>query len=182
MTILICIVILLAAILVKILINGYKLIRLINLEKKYHAYMRVKSHESEIIPDFLEKIPEIIDLFKKAGQKTKIISHIENSGLGCIQNVQVDLYENMPTRESEIYTEIFKKFRYSIGVYKKRIFESVNPIYWIEFLIFLPKKIVEYLLGEGQESIPNWLIRLLNLVYWVIGLLGSLFGILEYFK
>ncbi|HAT3845169.1 TPA: hypothetical protein KKX32_002677 [Legionella pneumophila] len=67
-------------------------------------------------------------------------------------------------------------------MYKKRMCESVNPVYWIEFLIFLPKNIVEYLLGGEQNTIPNWAIRLLNIAYWAIGLFGSLFGILDYFK
>ncbi|CAM3025215.1 TPA: hypothetical protein JBD00_10065 [Legionella pneumophila subsp. pneumophila] len=172
----------LAVIAIKVLINAYKLMRLIKLEKKYQVYMKAKSQEADIIPDFLEKVPEIIELLKQAGQKSKIISRLQDTGLGYVQNLQGDLFENITTRDSEIYTEISTRLKYAMGVYKKRMCESVNPVYWIEFLIFLPKNIVEYLLGGEQNTIPNWAIRLLNIAYWAIGLFGSLFGILDYFK
>ncbi|HEL9683120.1 TPA: hypothetical protein U0P86_003082, partial [Legionella pneumophila] len=45
----------LAVIAIKVLINAYKLMRLIKLEKKYQVYMKAKSQEADIIPDFLEK-------------------------------------------------------------------------------------------------------------------------------
>lgn len=85
--------------------------RLIKLEKKYQVYMKAKSQEADIIPDFLEKVPEIIELLKQAGQKSKIISRLQDTGLGYVQNLQGDLFENITTRDSEIYTEISTRLK-----------------------------------------------------------------------
>ncbi|HCX3496571.1 TPA: hypothetical protein PNR74_002955, partial [Legionella pneumophila] len=69
------------------------------------------SQEADIIPDFLEKVPEIIELLKQAGQKSKIISRLQDTGLGYVQNLQGDLFENITTRDSEIYTEISTRLK-----------------------------------------------------------------------
>lgn len=180
--ILIIIVFILIAVVIKAGLNTYKLKRIRRLEKKYHDYMRTSNLETETIPEFLENIPEIIDLLEQAGQKSKIISRIENTGLGYVQNLQGDLYENITTHDSECYTLISTRFKYAIGVYKKRLYESFNPFYWIELLIFLPQKLIEYQFGDNQQILSNWCVRFLNIIYWVISFLGSLFGILDYFS
>lgn len=176
------IVFILVVIAIKALINGYRLKRLTNLEQKYHAYMRVEHQEADIIPDFLEKVPEIIELLEKAGQKSKTISRIQNSGFGYLENIRGDLFENITTRDSDIYTAVSTKFKYAVGTYKKRLYEAFNPLYWIEFLVFLPTNIAVYLLGEDQKSISNWIIRIFNIIYWIVGGFASVLGIIEYFK
>lgn len=66
------------------------------------------------------------------------------------------------------------KFHEAIGVYKSRLLETFSPIYWIEFAINLPKKILEYL-GIAPESI---VIKIFQLIYWIVGaVLGFLYAL-----
>lgn len=62
-------------------------------------------------------------------------------------------------------------FHDSLGVFKGRIKESLNPIYWIEFLIHLPKNILLYF-DIPSKSI---LIKITQIFYWVIMTLCTAF-------
>ena len=52
----------------------------------------------------------------------------------------------------------------TIGTYKMRMLETINPFYWIEVLIYLPKNILEF---SGVK--PEHFISKLSLIaYWLI--------------
>ena len=173
------VILVMGAILIKALLNGYKAWRLISLEKQYHIYMeRVAANQAT--PEFLEKTPEIIDLFRKAGQRSTTITRVEPAGLGFARTLQINLFRNITLNDEGVYSVTSAIFKQAIGVYKKNIYDAFNPFYWLEFLIYLPQNIIKYVLGN--EAIPNWLIRLANVIYWVIGVVATIIKLLTYFK
>jgi hypothetical protein len=62
-----------------------------------------------------------------------------------------------------------------LGIYRSRILETFNPLYWVEFVVCLPKHIITYL-GVSPEST---VIRIVQVLYWVfapfLSLLYALF-------
>ena len=166
---------------IKVILNASKLLRLKALEKAYHEFMK-KMAEGKATPDFLEKTPEIIELLKKAGQQSSTITRVKPAGLGFAQTLHLDLFENITANDQQFYNLIFSSFKQAIGVYKKRIYESVNPLYWIEFLIFLPQNLINYILGDEQHLTSNWIVRLLNAIYWIVGFIGSIWAIVDRVK
>jgi hypothetical protein len=159
-------------------LNGYRLCRLKKLESEYLKYVDGLVNNTASW-DFYEKTPEIKELLIKAGQSSSGIPDVENVGVGFVQ-VTVDVFDNMTANNSRIASLMRGTIKQAIGVYKKRIWESFNPFYWIELLIFLPQKIFQYV--TGNEDASSWLSRLLNAIYWLVGLIGSLLAIYDHFK
>lgn len=58
-------------------------------------------------------------------------------------------------------------FQKTIGVYKFRMLESINPFYWI----FLPIRILENL----EIEIPEIAKPIINLIYWFLGVIAAYF-------
>ena len=59
-----------------------------------------------------------------------------------------------------------------IGETKRRMIETVNPIYWIMMMLFLPSRIVEYFGGKRNSLFT----KLLNFAYWLIPLIVTIFS------
>ena len=60
----------------------------------------------------------------------------------------------------------------AIGVYKQRMIDSVNPIYWVKTLLFLPQIVVSYFGGDSKGSLS----KILNVFWWIIASLISIFS------
>ena len=79
----------------------------------------------------------------------------------------------MPVRREDIVRITLGMFHRAIGVYRSRMIETINPLYWIETIIFLPRQILNYL-GVTPESV---IIKIAQLIYW---LAAFVFGIYRF--
>lgn len=172
------IIVVISVIIIKAILNGYKLSRVCVLEKDYKDYLAALQNQTATW-DFHEKVPEIRELLIKAGQGSSQIPDVVNLDVGVVQ-VTRDIFDNMTANDTRVASFMLSAFRQAIGVYKKRLKDSFNPFYWLEYMIFLPQNIINYILGG--EAIPNWLIRLVNMIYWIVGGVSAVIKIIEYFK
>jgi hypothetical protein len=90
----------------------------------------------------------------------------------------MEVFENIGRNDERIVLLMIGIFRQAIGIYKKRIIDAINPFYWLEFIIFLPQNIIQYVLGNS--AIPNWFIRLINVFYWLSGIVISIIKFIPY--
>ncbi|MES2219089.1 MAG: hypothetical protein V4501_11860 [Pseudomonadota bacterium] len=168
---------------IKLLLNKYKLKRLLFLEHQYIELMRQIS-EDQANPEqgFIENIPEVINLVEEAGQKSSFVSRVEPAGLGLARTIQLNLFDNMILNDEEVYTLMRLVFKQAIGVYKNRIRQCYNPIYWIEFLVFFPQNLIKYLAGNDNSGVLIMISRFLNALYWLLGFVCSIWFIYDKFK
>lgn len=138
----------------------------VNLLLKYQEYVE----DPNIV--FLQETHKIKNLFKKAGVKAPVHPTAIPVGMS-IQHGVYSTVDNLNIRTEEVIYSIVNSFHETIGVYRDRIVNSINPLYWVEFIFFLPKFLFEYL-GLSPESI---IIRLFQVVYWVLGLLYAIFEV-----
>ena len=89
-----------------------------------------------------------------------------------IQTGNVSLFNNLFVNDKRIVTLAFTSFDESIGVYKQRLRENFNPIFWIECFIYLPKNIFKYL-GLKDSSI---FVKISQILYWVITVFYTLYN------
>lgn len=142
--------------------NFFKYRRLTSLKDTYENYITQKSgwsvHENQ---------QEIIELFKKAGLKDKTVLISEMVDPMHINNAYVSIFDNMMKFKGEIINNMHSLFCQAIGVYKRRCFDSINPLYWIDFLLFLPQKTIIYLgFNEGSKT-ATAIIKTINVIYWI---------------
>ena len=107
--------------------------------------------------------PFVTSLFNSAGTQQIILSSTRVSG---INQAQRDYISNSLARQ-DTKDELETIFQKTIGVYKFRLLQTINPFYWL----FLPKFILE----DFNVILPKLGQTLLNLFYWVIGFAGTYF-------
>lgn len=130
-------------------------------------YRRYKEYEADKIPDNVEieeDLPEIRELFSRAHiaadiqvpfNKIDLIKGIEASGkIKPLMNISSDL--------PEIVAFYNKKFIEARGYFKKGVIDSFNPFYWVEFYIYFPQKLLNYL-----NIINDITIKIVNIIYWL---------------
>lgn len=142
----------------RLLTNLYCLHRIKFLSNKYDDFWKNKEISAR------EYTSEIKLIFKKADIKEEYVGHVQPLGLGQIQTGNVSVFDNMFVNDRRIVSIIFSNFDDAIGVYKRRIRENFNPLYWIDSLIYLPKKIFVYL-GINEVSIIT---KIFQIIYWFV--------------
>ncbi len=160
------IILVLFLIFIKLSINSFRFI------KAKMLYKKLKSGK-----DITSYIPEIDIIFKNAD--TSYSTTYDQRKHGYLERSVRDVA--YLSDRKEYFYEVDKVFQLTIGVYRMRIKNSINPFYWI----FLPIN----LLYIHNINIPFLLKVMVNLAYWVVGFLASYhlnafldFAYLKYFQ
>jgi hypothetical protein len=149
--------------LIRLLLYMDKMIRLTKYQKKYYQFL------SDHNQDFVRHKRQIIQLFNEAGLPDPVISRIEPAGYSQLKTYSISGFENITVIDNEIIGHMRPKFQEGIGVFKHRMIQSINPIFWIEFIVKFPEMMFKYV-GVLPENI---LVKIINILYWIVlGLLG----------
>ncbi len=68
-----------------------------------------------------------------------------------------------PDCKTYLQKDVVIMFEEAIGEYKSRCLEVFSPLYWINTVIYLPQKILQYI-GLPSET---WIGRILNAIWWI---------------
>lgn len=120
--------------------------------------------------DFLQNKQQIIELFKLAGVKNFGATYVQpvSYGQGIIHNLNG--FNNINVMREDIIGNVRMAFEESIGVFKNRMRQSFNPIYWIELVIRLPEKLFSFV----SITPPTSIMKIIQLLYWIVGFLIAL--------
>ena len=145
---------------IKIIINLMKL-----LQCKFYMHQYFKWVNGELKGwSLTEAKQNIISLIEGASVKDCFVSYVEPAGYGIVNTANVSVLRNFPHARRDMVEITVTKFHEAIGVYKRRIFETINPLYWFELLIFLPKKVSSYF-GVKTDKV---LVKFFQAAYWLI--------------
>lgn len=161
------IIIILICLICKIAINFYYLQRIKQLQNLYIEYWSNKDRNN--CPQY---ISEIKDLFQKANVNDKQIGYTQPLGFNQIQTGNASVIENMFVNNKRIVASALDLFDETLGTYKRRILETFNPVYWIEFILFLPRNIVKYL-GFNEDTVFT---RFFQLLYWIFSAIYAIYS------
>lgn len=161
---------------VMLIINTYQLVRVKSLHKEYREYVQMLANGNPTW-DFIRRPPEIKDLFAKADVGTPKIPRTEPLGLGQIININLDVVDNMAKNDREVIHIMFHLFHLAEGTFLFRIRQSINPIYWLETIIFLPSIILGFV-GLPQTSVIS---KTANAIMWIFGALGFVFSLPDFY-
>jgi hypothetical protein len=157
-----------ALLLLKFIVN---LVRLLRTKWYLRRYKRWHSSRDE---KFLESKSQVVQLLRDAGVHDGRISVSQPVGYGHLQVTQASVLNNFPSLDSDMSTAAQRLMREAIGTYRARMWETFNPLYWTESLIYLPREVLGYL-GVPAESV---FVKALQLVWWVIATLLNLLLVL----
>lgn len=114
---------------------------------------------------------EIIDIFKKLRIEDKYFLVSQNARYGKIACFKASVFTVYPSNINIFYNSQINMFEETIGILKKNMLDCINPIYWIENLIFLPQNIL-ICLGIDSASIIG---KLFNVIVWIVIFVLGLF-------
>lgn len=159
------IIIFLIIVVYKLLRNFSKYVQCLILLGKYKRWCRDPYWK------FVENKQTVISLFKDAGLHDSHIPVAEPIGYSLVQPGMVSLFENFPNNSPNMTKFTITMFHEAIGVYKHRMIDAINPMYWISSIIFLPKNI---LIGIGVKP-ENISIKILQFLYWLAAIILGLY-------
>ena len=161
---------------VMLLINTYRLFRIRLLNKEYQEYFSALSQGNATL-DFVRRQPEIKDLLTKADLGKPKIPRTEALGLGQIINHELDVINNMTMNDQQVVQLMMRLFFEAEGTFSYRIRQSINPIFWLETVIFLPS----VLLGFVGVSPTSWFSKMANFVMWIFAAVGFVFSLPDFY-
>jgi len=155
--------------LIKLFIN---LSRLIEIKRLFRLYKKW-SDKYEI--DITEKTSQIIELFKNAGISDKTL-RITRGIIGrSVERINVSVFENIFLLDRNVTETVCYTFKEAIGIYKRRIINSISLRYWIEVIVFFPQKFIQYL----HIAIKDDIIKIFQVIYWIISTILIIYTLLE---
>ena len=154
----------------------YKLVRNVISLLKIHYYKKQYIDFLARRENHIEQYAiQTVQLFKQAGIKDASIPISQPIGFGQVANFNASIFANFPSNKLAFASSSLDMFENAIGVFRARIIECFNPIYWIEQIIFLPKHILLYI-GLNSENVAFKISNvLLTFIWWLLGVSFSIF-------
>lgn len=119
--------------------------------------------ENNIVP----KRQEIVALLKGANLNPIIKYFAEPMGLGRVADRSANSFDNLFIANEEFISANMQAFSEATEVYRKRMWDSINPLVWLDTLFFLPQKILNYI-GISENNLVS---KVLNVIYWILGVI-----------
>lgn len=169
-----CLLICIAAIvLYSLVLNTWRLRRITKIQGMFDNWVENRDCR------YIEYSEEALELFQKAGLKDGNVSITEPLGYNKVSTTLVSVFQNATVMKPNIIAAISQFFLQSIGVFRRRRRNSINPICWIETIVFLPRHITEYL---GLK--PSIGTKILQLLWWIAAPVALAFRdkILQFFS
>ena len=108
----------------------------------------------------------ILNYIKYSGVQDKRIPVSQPVGYGQIATGNVSIFNNILNARVDIATNVRDLLLEAKGNYWSRFINSINPFYWLRIVLYIPKYLLSYL-GVQADSL---LIKIFQLVYWLIGI------------
>lgn len=113
----------------------------------------------------------IVEYFKECGLPEGSIPIVEPMGYGYVQPASIHVYDNLLVQRKDVIRLVMGMFRTAIGYYRRKKKDSFNIFYWLEFIIKLPKRILDYL----KIPTDNITTKIIQIVYWIIAILFGVY-------
>jgi hypothetical protein len=130
----------LLVILHKMILNLFKLTEIQRFYLLYKNYVQTPNF------GFFQYQPDIIDLMKDA-QVESFSTFIDVSS-----SISVDGLENLNLLKSDVIEKMNERFQTTAVIFRGRIYEALNPIYWIQLVVMLIAQVLAYFIVIPSKS------------------------------
>ena len=102
---------------------------------------------------FLESRSQVVELVNDAGVSDQNVTMSQPVGYGNLQVRNASVLDNFPHLSVEMSSAAQRLMREATGVYRGRRWQTFNPLYWVEFLIYLPREVLGSYMGVESDRI-----------------------------
>lgn len=153
----------------KALSNTVKLCKAQFYRREFRNYLANKPN------NILQYRIQIINLFEQAHITDINIPITQETGFGLLATANASVFANFPSKMKVFSRPISRMFENAIGLYRARIIESFNPLYWIDLAVFFPKKVLSYIGVDAEKPVIKLCNAILSLLWWAVCALATLY-------
>lgn len=134
------------------------------------------------INKFVEESQIALSLFKEAGlkdggvqvtTKSRLVLRTAMQDIPQYQQQNISVFDNLTFNHQDIIPAVNGLFLKAKGIFRHRLKESINPLFWVQYILQLPSYLLKYLgLGEG-----NFMMKLIQVLYWGLGMIKVLYDL-----
>jgi len=141
------------------------------IEGKFEDADEKKKKASEKAGDWVQENQiEIKKVALKAGIQDQRKSYMEPLGLGYTQQQSLSALDNLLMLNLEIMGSAIEIIKRAKGFYKIQALKCFNPLFWIEFIVFLPKEFFRYFGVDEEAKVSSVIIKIFQIIYWIISI------------
>ena len=143
---------------------------------RHHAYLAGSlDEEGEKKEDSIkagewitENLTEIKRRVKKAGLSNPVQNFMEAKGYGYVGEQRISTLDNLLYLDTKIQGQAVTILKRSRGHFKNQAIQSINPIFWLDILFFLPKAIVSASGIDTSSKLADVGLKITQIVYWLV--------------
>ena len=144
-------------------------------KRKHHEYIKgipdgasqEAKTKSNVAANWLtSNLTEIKRKVKAADVQNPQRSYMEAAGYGFAIQQSMTVLDNILFHNQEVLSSANHTLSLAAGSYKTRAIQSINPLYWIEVLFFLPRQIVSASGINVSSKIADVTLKAVQIIYW----------------
>lgn len=145
----------------KFLINGFNLLTLTRIRDLFCRFASDPAADS--LARLRESKSRVLILFSSAGVPDKKVPFHQIVG-DCDCTGLVSVFSEYPSAADPFSYYALEAFDVSIGVFKQRMVDSLNPLYWLSLIVYAPSRFFA-LCGTSSD---NAAVKVIQALYWVL--------------
>jgi hypothetical protein len=110
---------------------------------------------------------EIKKIVLKTGIQDQWTSYMEPLGLGKAKKESISALDNLTLLNPKIMGPGREIVNRAKGFYKIQALKSFNPLFWVEFIVFLPKELLKYFSVDEDAKSGSVIIKIFQVIYWI---------------
>lgn len=119
-----------------------------------------------------ENTTEIKRRVKKSGIQNPVHGFMEPKGYGFVGQEQMTTLDNLLYLNQQIQSSAVAVLKRSRGYFKNEAIKSINPLFWLETMFFLPKAIVSASGIDASSKLADTGLKIIQIIYWLVILLA----------
>jgi hypothetical protein len=112
------------------------------------------------------KTLEITRVYGLTGREQPVESFMDQAGYGHVQQKSMNILENLLFHNQECMQRGRSCLDIAKGYFWTNAVHSINPLYWLEVIFFLPKAIVSASGIETTSKVAEIGLKLTQILYW----------------
>ena len=115
-----------------------------------------------------------VALIQAAGVRDPHVPKVHPLGFGQVASSSVSAFLNYPSAFSDLRIAMLAAFDEALGVYRGRMFDAINPLYWVKLLVYWPTRALSAV-GVDRDAVAA---KLLQGLYWLaLAVIGALLSL-----
>ena len=109
-----------------------------------------------------------------SGVGDQIKSFMDPAGYGFVQQKGISALDNLLFMNKDIMEASRELLERAKGHYKIQAWLSLSPLFWIEFIVLIPREIVKLTGFDSEKKVTKSILNIAQLLYWIVTIIYTI--------